>query len=81
MTFRRTASGLASLHVFFRVDKVAFCEGGPPIDLANALLGNGEETTFDIMFWRGVAGFWARGSAITSSLWVAKQRCAPSPTI
>jgi hypothetical protein len=54
MNFRRTPGGLNSLYLFFRVDKVAFCEGGPPVNYLDAIQGKGVENTHDIMFWSNV---------------------------
>jgi hypothetical protein len=55
--FRRTRSGIANLHLFFRVDRVVFCEGGEQLAVAAVLSGEGEATTLDCYFWRRVAGY------------------------
>lgn len=57
MSFRRTPSGIANLHLFFRVDSIVFCEGGESLDLVAALSGFGDESTLDCDFWRRVAHF------------------------
>jgi hypothetical protein len=51
MNFRRTASALASLHRFYGVDVVVFCEGGSSVTVAEALLASTDGTTLDTMFW------------------------------
>lgn len=55
MTLRRTPSALHSLHRFFQVDIVAFCEGGLSIDYNAAIArDNGDQSTLDVMFWQNV---------------------------
>lgn len=52
MSLRRTASGLATMHIFYRADKVVFCEGGKAVSsLAALLAGEGVDTSLDILFW------------------------------
>lgn len=52
MNFRRTASSLASLHRFYGVDVVAFCEGGISMSAADALVGSmADNVTLDTLFW------------------------------
>jgi hypothetical protein len=55
MSLRRTLGGLASLHLFFRVDCIAFCEGGVSLSEADVLAGSGDEGTLDVFFWRSVS--------------------------
>jgi hypothetical protein len=55
--FRRTRSGIANLHLFFRVDQIVFCEGGEQIALAAVLSGEGDVTTLDCYFWCRVAQY------------------------
>jgi hypothetical protein len=55
MSLRRTMAGLASLHLFFRVDCIAFCEGGDSINEADVLAGLGDEGTLDVSFWKNIA--------------------------
>jgi hypothetical protein len=57
MSLRRTASGLASLHLFFQADVVVFCEGGISIPEVDVTQGMGEEGTLDCLFWRRIADF------------------------
>ncbi|WP_298240710.1 DUF4435 domain-containing protein [uncultured Bradyrhizobium sp.] len=57
MSFRRTPSGIANLHLFFRVDSIVFCEGGEPLGVTAALSGGGDESTLDCDFWRRTASF------------------------
>lgn len=52
MNFRRTTSGIGSMHLFFGVDAVVYCEGGGPVAVAALLSGAGEEGTFDIAYWK-----------------------------
>ena len=51
MIFRRTPSSLGVLHLFYSVDVVVFCEGGPSLFLADAITERGAEDTHDIMYW------------------------------
>jgi hypothetical protein len=57
MTFRRTPSGLQSLHLFFRADIVVFCEGGVPLNFEAALQDTTERETLDTLFWRRICEF------------------------
>lgn len=57
MSLRRTAGGLASLHLFFRVDCIVYCEGGFPLGEADVLAGQGDEQTLDVMFWKSICEF------------------------
>lgn len=57
MTLRRTASGLASLHLFFRVDCVVYCEGGEQLSETQIFAGHGDEDTLDAYFWRSIADY------------------------
>lgn len=55
MTLRRTPSALHSLHRFFQVDIVAFCEGGLSVDYNTAISrDHGDQSTLDVMFWQNV---------------------------
>jgi len=52
---RRTASALHSLHRFFRVDIVVFCEGSDSVDYNRAIARElGNQTSLDVMFWSSV---------------------------
>lgn len=44
MIFKRTASGLSSEHLFYRVDFVAYCEGRPP--------EGDDDSSLDALFWQ-----------------------------
>jgi hypothetical protein len=57
MILRRSASGLASLHLFFSVDVVVYCEGGTPVVEAGIAEGAGEDDTLDALFWRRISQF------------------------
>jgi hypothetical protein len=57
MSLRRSAAGLTSLHLFFKVDVVVYCEGGTDISAADVLAGHGQEETLDVLFWMRVAEF------------------------
>lgn len=57
MTLRRTASGLASMHLFFQVDKVVYCEGGSALAIERVLAGDGSDTTHDILFWSRIVAW------------------------
>ena len=39
-----------------RVDKVVYCEGGPPLTVAGILSGGGEDVTLDVCYWTSIAG-------------------------
>lgn len=54
MTFRRTNSSLHSLHVFFKVDVVVFCEGGNSLTFSEAILPDPGCSTLDTLYWRSV---------------------------
>jgi hypothetical protein len=41
MSFRRTISGLQSLHLFFRADVIVLCEGGTMPPCVHGLTGDG----------------------------------------
>ena len=56
MIFRRTESGFASYHRFYRVDVVVFCEGGYAIDVSAVLSGGGNSNTLDVLFWSSCVG-------------------------
>lgn len=57
-TFRRTTAGLANLYLFFRVDRVVYCEGGKTsLDIQALLSGSGDDTTLDTIFWSHVCKF------------------------
>jgi hypothetical protein len=57
MIFRRSASGLANLHLFFKVDVIVYCEGGSSLSLGDILAKGGNEDTLDVSFWQRVAEF------------------------
>jgi hypothetical protein len=57
MTLRRTAAGLASLHLFFRVDVVVYCEGGNMLSESTIAEGAGDDDTLDALFWRRISEF------------------------
>ncbi|WP_288582348.1 hypothetical protein [uncultured Methylobacterium sp.] len=57
MTFRRTASALASMHVFYRADVVVFCEGGQPKSVSDAMSHSASERTLDNIFWSSMLEF------------------------
>ncbi|WP_137128390.1 hypothetical protein [Roseomonas sp. HF4] len=61
MTLRRTASGLRSLHVFFRADVVVFCEGGPSITYNEALATDQTDGTLDTHYWSSVLSIFPNG--------------------
>jgi hypothetical protein len=51
MTFLRTPSGLAALHVFFNVDKILYCEGKPSLEKDTGSSLPKSLITHDTMFW------------------------------
>ena len=55
MSLRRTVGGLASLHLFFRVDCIVYCEGGWPLNEADILAGRGDDGTLDVFFWKSIS--------------------------
>jgi hypothetical protein len=57
MIFRRSAGGLASLYIFYKVDKVVFCEGGKQLSIPQIQAGGGDEYTLDISYWTRVLSF------------------------
>jgi hypothetical protein len=58
MIFKRTSGALFSLHKFFSVDKVIYCEGGDEeIDFQDIQAGRGAEETGDIRYWQEVTRF------------------------
>ncbi|WP_316201701.1 MULTISPECIES: DUF4435 domain-containing protein [unclassified Bradyrhizobium] len=57
MTLRRTISGLASLHLFFRVDCIVYCEGGEQLSEREIFSGNGDDQTLDVFFWSSISKF------------------------
>lgn len=58
MSFRRTASGLSNLHIFYRVDAVVFVEGGSKsLSLQDLIskrseLDKTEQQSNDMIFWQ-----------------------------
>ena len=53
MTFRRTNGSFSSLHLFYGVDYVAFCEGGGSVPYGALLQGEaGEHGTADALYWK-----------------------------
>ena len=60
MTFHRTPSGLANLHLFYRVDAIVFVEGGDPsCSLADIIDGVYDTVSQDIRFWSIILGAYA----------------------
>lgn len=57
MSLRRTASGLLSLHLFFRVEIVVYCEGGTQQELQDVLNGAGQDETLDVVFWQRIVEY------------------------
>lgn len=57
MTLRRTVSGLASLHLFFRVDCIVYCEGGEQLGEREIFSGGGDDQTLDVFFWASISRF------------------------
>ena len=55
MTLRRTLSGLRNLHIFLRVDRIVYCEGGTQLSIEDVLSGVGADATLDAMYWSGVS--------------------------
>jgi hypothetical protein len=51
MIFRRSMSALHSLHIFFGVDVVVFCEGGPSLSHPEATMTTEGDGTLDTMYW------------------------------
>ncbi len=56
MNFRRTPSGLQSVHLFHSVDVVVYCEGGSPHSYEEAIQAAPQHGTLDTFYWRTVAG-------------------------
>lgn len=54
MTFQRSPSSLSSLVLFYRVDVVVFCEGGPSRTVADALSLTLDGRTLDGIYWSNV---------------------------
>ncbi|BCM21646.1 hypothetical protein [Mesorhizobium sp. J8] len=54
MIFRRSVSALHSLHIFFGVDVVVFCEGGPSLAYREAVVAAGQDGTLDTMYWSSI---------------------------
>ncbi|MCE0743913.1 DUF4435 domain-containing protein, partial [Acetobacter sicerae] len=55
MSFTRSASALHSIHKFFGVDIVVYCEGGDSLSFANAVKHERLNGTLDTFYWRSVA--------------------------
>ncbi|MBT9373451.1 hypothetical protein [Rhizobium sp. CSW-27] len=51
MTFKRTGSALHSLHRFFSVDAIVFCEGGEVLEYTSAVSQSPGTPTLDTFFW------------------------------
>jgi hypothetical protein len=51
VSLRRTKAGLESLHIFYRVDLIAFCEGGQMLSVDLIANGSGDDGTVDALFW------------------------------
>jgi len=54
MMFRRSGSSLASLHLFYQVDVVVFCEGGPSLTREMAMNPSIGGLTNDEIFWKNI---------------------------
>lgn len=54
MIFRRTANGIANMHLFYRVELIAYCEGGAQLDYEQINEGSGDSDTLDVFFWQSV---------------------------
>lgn len=53
--FKRTSSGLANLHLFYKVEFIIYLEGGPKCFTAEEVYaGEGHDETEDIIFWKNV---------------------------
>ena len=61
MSFRRTASGLSNLYLFFRVDAVVYLEGGRSLCRDDVDNGIYTDATHDIRFWQTVFGIYRPG--------------------
>ncbi len=57
MMFQRSRSALSSMHLFFNVDVVVFCEGGASRNAADALELTLDGRTLDAMYWANVVSF------------------------
>jgi hypothetical protein len=42
------------MHLFFRVDLIVYCEGGPPLSYADVVASQGADNTLDVAFWQRV---------------------------
>ena len=54
MSLQRTPSGLANLHLFFKVQRVVYCEGGSPLSEQDVFQGGGNSETLDVCYWQSV---------------------------
>lgn len=54
MTFRRSPGALHSVHLFFGVDVVVYCEGGRSLPLVDSIGATSSEITLDTIYWRSV---------------------------
>ncbi len=54
MTLKRTPSALLSMPLFYKVDVVVFCEGGPSRTVAEALAYSSDGRTLDAIYWANV---------------------------
>ena len=57
MTFQRSPGALHSVHLFYRVDIVAYCEGGPATSIQDAVSTTTQESTLDTVYWSRVIEF------------------------
>jgi hypothetical protein len=48
-----------SLHLFFKVDRIVYCEGGAQLSMAEVARGGGDNATLDVVFWQRVIAFYA----------------------
>lgn len=54
MTLIRSAGGLKSVHLFYKVDYMVYCEGGTQINADDIETGGGDSNTLDALFWTHV---------------------------
>jgi len=52
MSLQRSASGLANLKLFFKVDQIVYCEGGDSLTAEAIGQGQGDDETLDVHFWQ-----------------------------
>ena len=54
MSLQRSPGSLANLHLFFKVERVVYCEGSANLTVADVEAGAGDEETLDVAFWQAV---------------------------